>query len=134
MSDTAVEPDLSGVGLPPIGPPTVEVPPVGMPAADVPTASIPGTAARLGAGSPPLDLLADVELAVSAELGRTRMQVRDLLALGPGSVVELDRAAGSPIDVLVNGTLIARGEVVVVDEEFGVRLTEIVGYGGDDRR
>jgi len=76
--------------------------------------------------SRPLDLLHDVELAVTAELGRTRMSVRDLLSLAPGSVVELDRAAGSPIDVLVNGTLIARGEVVVIDEEFGIRVTEII--------
>ena len=74
----------------------------------------------------PLDLLADVEMGVTAELGRTRMTVRDLLSLSPGSVVELDRAAGSPIDLLVNGTLIARGEVVVIDEEFGVRIMEIV--------
>jgi flagellar motor switch protein FliN/FliY len=72
-------------------------------------------------------MLADVEMHVTAELGRTRMNVAELLALGAGSVIELDRAAGSPIDLLVNGTLIARGEVVVVDEEYGVRLTEIVG-------
>jgi flagellar motor switch protein FliN/FliY len=65
-------------------------------------------------------------LSVVAELGRTRMTVADLLSLTPGSVVELDRAAGSPIDLLVNGTLIARGEVVVVDEEFGLRISEIV--------
>ena len=74
-----------------------------------------------------LDLLHDVEMGVTAELGRTRMTVRDLLSLTPGSVVELDRAAGSPVDVLVNGTLIARGEVVVIDEEFGIRISEIVG-------
>jgi len=73
-----------------------------------------------------LDLLHDVEMAVSVELGRTRMPVRDLLALAPGAVVQLDRAAGSPVDLLVNGTLIARGEVVVVDEEFGIRISEIV--------
>jgi flagellar motor switch protein FliN/FliY len=63
---------------------------------------------------------------VSAELGRTRMNVRDLLSLSPGVVVELDRAAGSPADLLVNGRLIARGEVVVIDENFGIRITEIV--------
>jgi len=74
-----------------------------------------------------LDLLHDVEMGVTAELGRTRMTVRDLLSLTPGSVVELDRAAGSPVDVLVNGTLIARGEVVVIDEEFGIRISEIIG-------
>ncbi len=73
-----------------------------------------------------LSLLHDVEMGVTAELGRKRMSVRDLLALTPGSVIELDRAAGSPVDVLVNGTLIARGEVVVIDEEFGIRVSEIV--------
>ena len=65
-------------------------------------------------------------MGVTAELGRKRMSVRDLLALTPGAVIELDRAAGSPVDVLVNGTLIARGEVVVIDEEFGIRISEIV--------
>ena len=77
--------------------------------------------------SRPLTLLHDVEMGVTAELGRTRMTVRDLLSLTPGAVVELDRAAGSPVDVLVNGTLIARGEVVVIDEEYGIRISEIVG-------
>lgn len=74
----------------------------------------------------PLNLLQDVEMGVTAELGRRRMTVRELLSLTPGSVIELDRAAGSPVDVLVNGTLIARGEVVVIDEEFGIRIAEIV--------
>lgn len=74
-----------------------------------------------------LQLLRDVELGISVELGRTRMTVQDVLGLAPGMVVELDRAAGSPVDVLVNGTLMARGEVVVVDEEFAVRITEVVG-------
>lgn len=81
-----------------------------------------------GAG---LELLRDVEMEVTAELGRTRMTVRELLSLTPGSVVELDRAAGSPADLLVNGTLIARGEVVVVDEEYGIRITELVGPGAE---
>ncbi len=76
-----------------------------------------------------LDLLHDVEMEVSAELGRTRMSVRELLSLSPGAVVELDRAAGSPADLLVNGRLIARGEVVVIDENFGLRITEIVVPG-----
>jgi len=82
---------------------------------------------RRAATSRSLDLLADVEMGVTAELGRTRMTVKELLALTPGAVVELDRTAGSPVDVLVNGTLVARGEVVVIDEEFGVRISEIVG-------
>ncbi len=74
-----------------------------------------------------LHLLRDVEMGISVELGRTRMTVREVLSLAPGVVLELDRAAGSPVDVLVNGTLLARGEVVVVDDEFAVRVTEVVG-------
>jgi flagellar motor switch protein FliN len=73
-----------------------------------------------------LDLLHDVEMEVTAELGRTRMSVRELLSLVPGAVIELDRAAGGPADLLVNGRIIARGEVVVVDENFGIRITEIL--------
>jgi flagellar motor switch protein FliN/FliY len=74
-----------------------------------------------------LHLLRDVVMGLSVELGRTRMTVRELLSLTPGTIVQLDRAAGSPVDLLVNGTLLARGEVVVVDEEFAVRVSEIVG-------
>lgn len=73
-----------------------------------------------------IDLLLDVALNVNVELGRSSMPIKDILALGPGSVVELDRLAGEPVDVFINGTLIARGEVVVVDEKFGVRVVEIV--------
>lgn len=72
-----------------------------------------------------MSLLHDVEMVVTAELGRTTMPVRELLGLTPGMVVEIDRAAGAPIDLLVNGKLIAAGEVVVIDEEFGIRITEI---------
>jgi len=72
-----------------------------------------------------IDLLADVELNLTVELGRTSIPVREVLQLGAGSIVELHKLAGEPVDVLVNGKLIARGEVVVVDESFGVRLTEI---------
>lgn len=73
-----------------------------------------------------LELLHGVDMEVTVELGRTRMTVRDLLALTPGAVLELDRAAGSPADLLVNGRLVARGEVVVIDEDFGLRVTEII--------
>ena len=79
-------------------------------------------------------LLSDVEMGVSVELGRTRMTVRHLLALAPGTIVELDKAAGAPVDVLVNGTLMARGEVVVIDEEYAVRISEIVTPEKDSRR
>lgn len=73
-----------------------------------------------------IEMLHGVIMEVTVELGRTQMSVRDLLALTSGTVLELDRAAGSPADLLVNGRLIARGEVVVVDEDFGLRVTEIV--------
>jgi flagellar motor switch protein FliN len=75
--------------------------------------------------SPGIELLHGVDMEVTVEIGRTRMTVRDLLDLTPGAVLELDRAAGSPADLLVNGRLIARGEVVVIDEDFGLRITEI---------
>lgn len=96
-------------------------------AAAVPTNSMPATPAsvtplpRRG-----IEMLHGVDMEVTVELGRTRMTVRDLLALTLGAVLELDRAAGSPADLLVNGRLIARGEVVVVDEDFGLRVTEII--------
>jgi flagellar motor switch protein FliN len=73
-----------------------------------------------------IDILMDVSLKVSVELGRATLTVRETLNLSPGHVVELDKLAGDPVDVLVNGRLIARGEVVVVDDQFGVRITEIV--------
>jgi flagellar motor switch protein FliN/FliY len=92
-----------------------------------PTAPTPRQApASTGGARPAFDLLHDVEMEVTAELGRTRMSVRELLSLAPGAVIELDRAAGGPADLLVNGRLIARGEVVVIDENFGIRITEIV--------
>jgi flagellar motor switch protein FliN/FliY len=73
-----------------------------------------------------LDILLDVPLEVNVELGRTRMTIHDLLALAPGSVVELDKVAGEALDILVNGRLVARGEAVVVNDKFGVRITDIV--------
>lgn len=73
-----------------------------------------------------VELLHGVSMEVTVELGRTRLSVRELLALSPGDVLELDRAAASPADLLVNGRLIARGEVVVVDEDFALRVTEII--------
>ncbi|MGI6662968.1 MAG: flagellar motor switch protein FliN [Bacillota bacterium] len=80
-----------------------------------------------------MDALLDVPLAVSVELGRARCRVRDLLNLTVGSVVELDKSAGENVDVLVNGKLFAHGEVVVVDENFGVRITDIVSKRAIDR-
>lgn len=73
-----------------------------------------------------LDLILDIPLRVSVELGRTKMLVNDLLQLGQGSVIELNKLAGDPLEVLVNDKLVARGEVVVVNEKFGIRLTDII--------
>src|SRR5207253_858694 len=73
-----------------------------------------------------IEMLMDVALEVSVELGRSHMSIGEILGLRTGSVIELDKLAGEPVDVSVNGTLIARGEVVVVDEKFGVRITEVV--------
>jgi len=73
-----------------------------------------------------LNLILDVAVTLALEVGRAKMSVRDLLQLAPGAIVELDRLAGEPLDVLVNGVRIARGEVVVVDDKFGIRLTDVV--------
>ncbi len=81
-----------------------------------------------------LDLILDVPVTLSMEIGRTQISIRNLLQLNQGSVVELDRLAGEPMDVLVNGTLIAHGEVVVVNEKFGIRLTDVVSPAERVRR
>jgi len=106
------------------------------PASSEPTPVVPRQLGTLdsevfaGSGTPVaqrgIEMLAGVDMEVTVELGRTRMPVRELLALSPGTVLELDRAADGPADLLVNGRLIARGEVVVIDEDFGLRITEIV--------
>tara|TARA_R110002049_G_scaffold13509_2_gene58474 strand:+ start:118887 stop:119243 length:357 start_codon:yes stop_codon:yes gene_type:complete len=76
--------------------------------------------------NPNLDVILNIPVQVSLELGKAKMDLRELLQLGQGSVVELERAIDEPLDVLVNGALVARGEVVVVDNKFGIRLTDIV--------
>lgn len=73
-----------------------------------------------------LDRILDIPLMLSAQLGSTRMLIKDLLQLGPGSIVELDKLAGEPLEILVNDKLVARGEVVMVNEKFGIRLTDVV--------
>ncbi|AQQ00561.1 flagellar motor switch protein FliN [Pseudoalteromonas aliena] len=73
-----------------------------------------------------LDTILDIPVTISMEVGRSKINIRNLLQLNQGSVVELDRVAGEPLDVLVNGTLIAHGEVVVVNDKFGIRLTDVV--------
>lgn len=117
-ADAAAGASAGSVGS--VGSPVEPSPVVGSQEPFVPAFSVPGAPPR------GLELLHGVDMEVTVELGRTRMTVRDLLALTPGAVLELDRAAGSPADLLVNGRLVARGEVVVVDEDFGLRVTEIV--------
>ncbi len=73
-----------------------------------------------------MDVILDIPVTISMEVGRSKINIRNLLQLNQGSVVELERMAGEPLDVLVNGTLIAHGEVVVVNEKFGIRLTDII--------
>lgn len=82
--------------------------------------------ARLPTSSPDLDVILDIPVSISMEVGRTSITIRNLLQLNQGSVIELDRLAGEPLDVLVNGTLIAHGEVVVVNEKFGIRMTDVI--------
>lgn len=89
--------------------------------------AIEGASAPSGAPSS-IDLLRDVSLVVRAELGRTNMLVKEILKLGVNSVISLDKEAGEPVDVLVNNKMIARGEVVEIDGNFGVRITEIISH------
>ncbi len=77
-------------------------------------------------GEVKLDVVLDIPVTIAMEIGRTKISIRNLLQLNQGSIVELDRLAGEPMDVLVNGTLVAHGEVVVVNEKFGIRLTDVI--------
>ncbi len=100
------------------------------PGIDLPPSSV-GSALSMTDGSGSrhdvnIDVILDVPVTLSLEVGRTRLPIRSLLQLNQGSVVELERAAGEPLDVYVNGTLIAHGEVVVVNEKFGIRLTDVI--------
>ena len=79
--------------------------------------------------APDLDVILDIPVTISMEVGNTQIPIRNLLQLNQGSVTELDRLAGEPLDVLVNGTLIAHGEVVMVNEKFGIRLTDVISPG-----
>jgi flagellar motor switch protein FliN/FliY len=83
-------------------------------------------AAVQAAGAADLDMVLDVPVELTVEIGRTTMTIRETLEMGPGSIVALDRMTGEPVDLLVNGQTIARGEVVAIDEEFGLRITHVV--------
>ncbi|MGJ7549785.1 flagellar motor switch protein FliN [Pseudomonas alloputida] len=89
-------------------------------------ASSPRPNENVSLEGPNLDVILDIPVSISMEVGSTEINIRNLLQLNQGSVIELDRLAGEPLDVLVNGTLIAHGEVVVVNEKFGIRLTDVI--------
>ncbi|MCI3944793.1 flagellar motor switch protein FliN [Pseudomonas syringae] len=88
--------------------------------------SVPKNTGPVTLDGPNLDVILDIPVSISMEVGSTDINIRNLLQLNQGSVIELDRLAGEPLDVLVNGTLIAHGEVVVVNEKFGIRLTDVI--------
>ncbi|KOX63396.1 MULTISPECIES: flagellar motor switch protein FliN [Pseudomonas] len=88
--------------------------------------SVPRNNQPVTLDGPNLDVILDIPVSISMEVGSTDINIRNLLQLNQGSVIELDRLAGEPLDVLVNGTLIAHGEVVVVNEKFGIRLTDVI--------
>ncbi len=83
-------------------------------------------AGEVSSGNPDIDVILDIPVTISMQVGSTSINIRNLLQLNQGSVIELDRLAGEPLDVLVNGTLIAHGEVVVVNEKFGIRMTDVI--------
>ena len=87
---------------------------------------VPRSTGPVNLDGPNLDVILDIPVSISMEVGNTDITIRNLLQLNQGSVIELDRLAGEPLDVLVNGTLIAQGEVVVVNDKFGIRLTDII--------
>ena len=92
-----------------------------------PPSGAPSDGSSVGADADvKLDVILEVPVTLSLEVGRTRIPIRNLLQLNQGSVVELDRIAGDPLDVFVNGTLVAHGEVVIVNDKFGIRLTDVV--------
>ncbi|QRN03267.1 flagellar motor switch protein FliN [Legionella sp. MW5194] len=88
--------------------------------------TVTGNGSAVDASGEKMELILDIPVTVTVEIGRTKMTIRNLLQLNQGGIVALDRLAGEPLDVLVNGTLVAHGEVVVVNDKFGVRLTDIV--------
>jgi flagellar motor switch protein FliN len=130
--DPSDEPRPLAIDTTPLAPSVPLAPPAPVAAAAAPTAVHPVQFMPLTPEPPAVDsahgieLLMDVALEVSVALGSSHMSIGEILALRTGSVVELDKLAGEPVDVSVNGTLVARGEVVVVDEKFGVRITEVV--------
>ncbi|MBI4230904.1 MAG: flagellar motor switch protein FliN [Planctomycetes bacterium] len=106
--------------------PTTPVPATPVPATPVPATPVPVAPVPTGQIEERMRLLDDVDVNVRVELGRSRLYISDVLRLGEGSVIELDKLAGDPVDVVVNGRLLARGEVLVLNDNFCVRITDIV--------
>ncbi|NUU61412.1 flagellar motor switch phosphatase FliY [Paenibacillus agri] len=125
-------PGIPPYGMPPQGMPYAQTPPLPNPAQNRNVNVQPVQFANLNGGAfgnideNNLNLLMDIPLKVTVELGRTQKQIKDILEMSQGSIIELDKLAGEPVDILVNNKLIAKGEVVVIDENFGVRVTDIV--------
>ena len=118
------------MGMPQMGMPMMGMPQMGQPVNVQPAQFSAFTLGAMGNYQPEnIDLIMDVPLEVTVELGRTSKSIADILDFGPGKIIELNRIAGEPIDVLVNGKYVAKGEVVVIEESFGVRITEIVNNG-----
>ena len=109
---------MNGMGMPMQGMPMMNIQPAQFQSFNNDMGAVPG--------QENIGLIRDVPLDVTVELGRTRKSISDILDFAPGTIIELDKIAGEPIDVLVNGKFVARGEVVVIEESFGVRVTEIV--------
>ncbi|MCF6234856.1 MAG: flagellar motor switch protein FliN [Gammaproteobacteria bacterium] len=120
-SDDIIDQATPAAATPEVDSPT-PTPETSPPAADFP--NLQDENSIIGDGS--LDMILDIPVTIAMELGRTKISIKNLLQLNQGSVVELDRLAGEPMDVLVNNTLVAHGEVVVVNEKFGIRLTDVV--------
>ncbi len=99
---------------------------VELPSFDLPGGGSGQSTGVLAHGSSSMSRVRDIPLEVTVELGRTRLLIRDILDLGAGSIIELDKIAGEPVDLFANGLLVARGEVIVIDDNFGVRVTEII--------
>ena len=130
-----------GYGMPQMGMP-VQMPQMGMgmqmpqmqqmPQANIQPAQFQAFQSGMGAmtGQENIELIMDVPLEVTVELGRTKKSISEILDFAPGTIIELDKIAGEPIDVLVNGKFVAKGEVVVIEESFGIRVTEIVNNQG----
>jgi len=121
----ADEAGLGGAGFGGLDETPEPAPVIGM--VDLPSFDAPSAEVRGGPdGATGMGRVRDIPLEVTVELGRTRLLIRDILDLSPGSIIELDKIAGEPVDLFANGLLMARGEVIVIDDNFGVRVTEII--------